>query len=129
MSEQTAREIAVKLRQQSDRRIRERTRGVIDDGGRLILGPGRKAGIVQPADGGTGNDQGAGPHPLVGELHTASGLTTGDVLTATGATTYAFQPPTSQAGSAWSVLTNGDPADPQLVWDSFGDVIMTETVR
>ncbi len=32
-------------------------------------------------------------------------------------------------GSAWSVLTNGDGGSPELVWDSNGDVIMTETYR
>lgn len=35
----------------------------------------------------------------------------------------------SGAGSAWSVLTNGDPVAPELIFDSFGDVIMTETPR
>lgn len=98
-------------------------------GGKLDLATTNRVGRVPVAAGGTGNDRGAGPHALVGDLHTASGLTTGDVLTATGPSGFAFQPPTSQAGSAWSVLTNGDPADPQLVWDSFGDVIMTEVSR
>jgi len=32
----------------------------------------------------------------------------------------------SGPGSAWSCLTNGDPVTPELVWDSNGDVIMTE---
>lgn len=31
--------------------------------------------------------------------------------------------------SAWSVLTNGDPVTPELIWDSNGDVIMTEQPR
>jgi hypothetical protein len=35
----------------------------------------------------------------------------------------------SGTGSAWSVLTNGDGASPELMFDSFGDVIMTETLR
>lgn len=30
----------------------------------------------------------------------------------------------SASGTTWSVLTNGDPADPQLVWTDDGDVIM-----
>jgi hypothetical protein len=33
------------------------------------------------------------------------------------------------AGSAWSVLTNGDAINPDLVYDSDGDVIMTELLR
>jgi hypothetical protein len=129
VSETRAREIAVRLRQLQQKHLRKHTRGALDDGGRLKLGAGQKSGVLPAEHGGTGNDQGAGPHPLVGALHTAAGLTTGDVLTATGATTYAFAPPPPFAGSAWSVLTNGDPADPQLVWDSFGDVIMTEVPR
>lgn len=32
-------------------------------------------------------------------------------------------------GSAWSVMTNGDPVTPEVVFDSNGDVIMTETLR
>lgn len=31
-------------------------------------------------------------------------------------------------GTEWSVLTNGDPATPELVWDSNGDVIMTTVI-
>lgn len=33
------------------------------------------------------------------------------------------------AGSAWSVLTNGDPVTPELIFDGNGDVIMVETLR
>lgn len=33
----------------------------------------------------------------------------------------------SGAGSAWSVLTNGDAAVPEVMFDSNGDVLMTET--
>lgn len=61
MSEQRAREIAVKLRQHTQRRIREATRGVVDDGGRLILGGGRKAGDLPVSHGGTGHGAGAEP--------------------------------------------------------------------
>lgn len=70
-----------------------------------------------------------GAHALVGAQHTVSGLTTGHVLTATGATAFAFQAPASGAGSAWSVLTNGDAAAPALIWDSFGQVVMCEVLR
>lgn len=38
-------------------------------------------------------------HVLVSADHTASGLTPGDVLTATGASTFAFQSPGSSAAS------------------------------
>ena len=31
-------------------------------------------------------------------------------------------------GNRWSVLTNGDAATPELMWDSNGDVIMLETI-
>lgn len=37
--------------------------------------------------------------------------------------------PSGGAGSAWSVLTNGDGTSPALIFDSGGDVIMTETLR
>ncbi len=33
------------------------------------------------------------------------------------------------AGSAWSVLTNGDAITPELIFDGGGDVIMVETLR
>lgn len=33
------------------------------------------------------------------------------------------------AGNAWSVLTNGNASSPELIFDSNGDVIMTETAR
>lgn len=98
-------------------------------GGKFDRSSPNQVGHTPVGGGGTGNDRGAGPHALVGDLHTASGLTTGQVLTATGPTTFGFQAPTSQAGSAWSVLSNGDPLAPELVWDSFGAVIATETVR
>ncbi len=32
-------------------------------------------------------------------------------------------------GSEWSVLTNGDPVTPELIFDGDGDVIMIETLR
>lgn len=32
-------------------------------------------------------------------------------------------------GNAWSVLTNGDPVSPELLFDSDGDVIMVEIPR
>jgi len=32
-------------------------------------------------------------------------------------------------GSAWSVLTNGDPVTPELLFDSNGEVLMMETLR
>jgi hypothetical protein len=52
----------------------------------------------------------------------------GQVLTvSSGAPAWAA--PATQTGSAWSVLTNGDPVTPELMWDSNGDVIMTETLR
>ncbi len=35
----------------------------------------------------------------------------------------------SLAGNAWSVLTNGDVANPEIEFDSFGDVVMVETPR
>ena len=49
----------------------------------------------------------------------------GQVLTVSGGLpAWATQAPSS--ASAWSVLSNGDPVTPELVWDSNGDVIMTE---
>jgi len=33
------------------------------------------------------------------------------------------------SGGAWSVLTNGEPADPQLIFTAEGDVIMVEIDR
>ncbi len=71
----------------------------------------------------------AGPHDLVGSQHTATGLTAGHVLTALTATTFGFQVPATQRGSAWAPLTNGDPAAPALIWDSFGQVVMCEVLR
>ncbi len=35
----------------------------------------------------------------------------------------------ASGGSAWSVLTNGDPVTPELIFDGTGDVIMVETLR
>jgi len=49
----------------------------------------------------------------------------GDVLTVT-AGLPAWAPASASGGSAWSVLSNGDPVTPELMWDSNGDVIMTE---
>lgn len=50
---------------------------------------------------------------------------------ADGRITFAADVPITSAGagSAWSVLTNGDPVTPELIFDGFGDVIMTETLR
>lgn len=36
---------------------------------------------------------------------------------------------TSSAGSAWAPLTTGDPVAPALIFDSFGQVVMTEVLR
>lgn len=52
----------------------------------------------------------------------------GKVLTSDG-TDVSWQTPSSGAGSAWSVLTNGDPDNPEIAFDSFGDVVMVETLR
>jgi hypothetical protein len=71
-----------------------------------------KAGANEPAWGqvahseltGIGaNDHHNQQHALVGADHTASGLTTGHVLTATGATTFAFQAP----GTSSNALLDG----------------------
>ncbi len=67
---------------------------------------------------GRGSSGGSGD---VEELTLGSGLTlTGTVLAASGG---------AGAGSAWSVLTTGNPTTPELVFDSAGDVIMIETTR
>lgn len=69
-----------------------------------------------------------GNHPLVGSNHTVSGLTEGDVLTATSPTTYAFQTPANSRGSAWQILTTGPSDDPQIVFAS-GQAVMIEILR
>lgn len=69
----------------------------------------------------------AGAHALVGSQHTASGLTTGHVLTATSATAFAFQAPATGVrkyrqftyivtGGAFSFLhdNNGNPVTVDL---------------
>lgn len=48
---------------------------------------------------------------------------------AKGRLTAASNVAVSTRGSAWSVLTNGDAGSPELLWDSNGDVMMTETLR
>jgi hypothetical protein len=88
--------------------------------GRLPLGArdGEDGQIGPPglrgADGAAGA---AGPPGLDGD-------SAGDASWPVGMTT----PPRS-TGSSWSVLTNGNPTYPELVFDSNGDVIMTETLR
>lgn len=98
---------------------------VISSGGRLYV-------AIQAGSGNDPSDAAywaplGGEHAIDGPLHTASGLTAGQVLTATSATTFAFA--AAPAGSAWSVLTNGDGASPELIFTDDGDVIMTETPR
>lgn len=61
MTDGVFREIAVKVRRNARQQIKSATRGVLDDGGRLIAGRGNLAGVWQPGDGGTGHDQGAEP--------------------------------------------------------------------
>lgn len=97
-------------------------------GGLLDLSTANKVGRLPIGNGGTGNNQGAAPHALVGDLHTVSGLTTGDVLTATGPTTFGFAPPTSQAGSAWGNLVAVVGGTPEIVYTA-DDVVMVETYR
>jgi hypothetical protein len=76
---------------------------------------------------GTGNFQAApGNHALTGSNHTASGLTTGNVLTATSPTTFAFQ--AAPAGSAWQILTAGTILAPTIVFAG-GQVVMIEIYR
>lgn len=78
---------------------------------------------------GTGDYQAApGNHPLVGDNHTASGLTEGDVLTATGANTFAFATPVPGRGSAWQILTAGTVLAPTIVFAG-GQVVMIEIYR
>jgi hypothetical protein len=66
----------------------------------------------------TENDHHNRQHSLTGSDHTWSGLTTGHVLTATGATTFAFQAPAENAAAkrventiatATDATSNGDP--------------------
>lgn len=62
-----------------------------------------------------------GPHALTGDKHTASGLTVGDVLTATGADSFEFQTPPDPPDA--EIPTGGDPG--QVVTkasDADGDV-------
>lgn len=62
-----------------------------------------------------GGESGAGEELLPGAE--------GDVLAMIdGAPAWVARP----GGRTWSVLTNGNPADPQLVWTDQGDVIMVE---
>lgn len=91
-------------------------------GGKLDLSTPNSVGRVPVARGGTGNDQGAGPHALVGDLHTASGLTAGQVLTALSGTTFGFAA-IPEPTTVWQPLANGDAAAPELVFAD-GDVIM-----
>jgi hypothetical protein len=62
-------------------------------------------------------------HDIQGAFHTASGLTVGDILTATSATTFAFAP--LVLTTRWEPVTNGDPDFPEIVFDN-GDVVMEE---
>jgi hypothetical protein len=51
---------------------------------------------------------GGGPHPLVGGgVHTAAGLTAGDVLTALTPTTFGFSAPTGGGGSGNGYMPGG----------------------
>lgn len=86
MSERAAREVAVQLRLAEARRLREKTRAVIDEGGRLRLGGGGKAGVLQPTYGGTGREDGA--EPPLGDPDTS-----GEVLTSTAAGVRSWSPP------------------------------------
>ncbi len=74
------------------------------------------------------NERTPTPHGLVSDRHTVSGLTPGHVLTALTATSVGFQE-AAGSGNAWTPLTNGDPAAPALIWDSFGQVVMCEVPR
>ena len=109
--------------------VQSRVGRSIDGNGRVRLdNPDALGGLLPVPHGGTGHDQGAltaaQTRDLVEDLLAAGANITitrvGDTLTIAAA---------EAIGSAWSILTNGDPADPQLVWDSFGDVIMTEVAR
>jgi hypothetical protein len=80
MSSQKAREIAVKLRQGAQKQLRNHTRGALDDGGRLNLGAGQKAGVLPAEYGGTSHELGA--QPPSDELTAIAALapTDGDVI-------------------------------------------------
>lgn len=62
---------------------------------------GADATLVRPSDW-NATHAGTNAHVLAGADHTASGLTTGHVLTATSATAFAFQ---ASAGGAPSFLS------------------------
>lgn len=112
-------------------------------------------GILPIANGGTGADNAPdalsnlGGQPLDADLTALAALSSTGYLARTGAATYALR--TFQAGSGislsnadgaagnttitatggsggsqWSVLTNGDPVNPELIFAG-GDVIMLET--